>query len=283
MSENEEATLMEFEDKLKQEFKSAAEKLERPIVLDRQIEQLFTSYLNGLTIEIYKDSQHAISQAQSIKLTEDIRNQLSPGESAFVYIADLDKKIGDVPSLGFSRVTNPQAYSDYNQWKKLIEEDFVNIKLPTRLPDGFAFIKGEIEGPLGELTYENELKYYMMLKERAITANEKMTWEKAVPEDNCFLFKTPRLLYSNQKEDQIEVRYFLVSGDKLISVMPNPEKFQIGDFEAYYSEINLPEIGVWKEIRGYEHKNGQTYSYCISTQSSNVTKEDLLLIANNLK
>jgi RNA polymerase sigma-70 factor (ECF subfamily) len=91
LNKNKEAKLpMEFEDRLKHEFKSKADKLERPLYLDNQIKQIFTNHFKNLTIEIYNDNEYEVarSQAQTINLTEGIRNQLAPGESAFVYIAE---------------------------------------------------------------------------------------------------------------------------------------------------------------------------------------------------
>lgn len=274
---------MEFEERLRQEFKSKADKLEPPLYLDDQIKQIFTNHFKNLSIEIYNASEVAISQVQAIKLTEGIRNQLAPGESAFVYIAELDKQIGNVPSLGFYRVIHPHSFSDFDQWIEIIKDDFEDIKLLTAFPKGFSFLKGENEGPTGGLTYENELKYYMALKERAMAENANITWQKAVPEDKCSIFKTPRFIYSNQSQEQIEISLGLVHGDRYMSIMPNPEKCQVANMEAYFSKIESPEIGVLKRIDGFEHKNGKTYSIHISTQSVQVTKEDLLFIADNLK
>lgn len=273
---------MEFEERLRQDFKSKADKMEPPLYLDDQIKQMFTNHFKDLSIEIYNESEVTISQVQAIKLTEGIRNQLAPGESAFVYIAELDKQIGNVPSLGFCRVIHPHSFSDFDQWMEIIKEDFKDIKIPTALPKGFSFLKGENEGPMGGLTYENELKYYMALKERAIAENTNITWQKAVPEDKCSIFKAPRFVYSNHSQEQIEVCFGLVHGDRLI-VMPNPEKCQVANMEAYFSKTESPEIGILKRIDGFEHKSGNTYSIHISTQSVHVTKEDLLFIADNLK
>jgi hypothetical protein len=173
-----------------------------------------------------------------------------------------------------------------NQWLELMKEDSNKeyIIVPAVLPEGFAFSKGEIEGPTGGFTYEIELKYYKMLKERAIAENENITWQKAVPEDQCHIFKNAlRSIYSNHSQEQIEFSFGLVHGDRQMIILSNPEKIQIGNMEAYYSEIDSNETSILKTISGYELKNGKTYAIQISTQSNHVTKDDLFLIANHLK
>ena len=274
---------MDFEDKLRQEFKTKAEKLEPPpLYLFDHIKQIFTNHFKDLKIEIYSTTEVAISEHRALKLTEEIRSELSPGESAFVYIAELDKKIGNVPSLGFYNVVHPIPFPNFNQWMEIVKDDYEDIIIPTALPIGFNFLRGENVGPIGGFTYENEVKYYLALKERANTENANITWQKAVPEDNCSPSIVPRFIYSNESKGQIEYSFGLVHGDRLI-VMANPEKCQVANMEAYFSEIELPQIGSIKGISGFENKNGKTYSVHISTYSAHVTKEDLLHIANNLK
>jgi hypothetical protein len=64
------------------------------------------------------------------------------------------------------------------------------------------------------------------------------------------------------------------------------EKVRVTDFEGYYTVNNkyvLNDTGYLQDINWLEQVKGQTIIYHVSTPSQNVTKADLLLVANNLK
>jgi hypothetical protein len=263
---------------------------------------LYNLRSNHVSIEASGDSQLNFSQNQLNELRgfiNEVSNHLSPGESAFVYMAELDKiKFPNVPhGPGLNKVNNPVMYSDLNQWKELTKQDFGDLKTPTILPYGFSFIKGELESPLGNIDITNDKKYYTLLKKKAIAAEKKMAWQKAVPDDSIhdkdFINNIPRIVFTNSDKDQIEISYMLVpKTDKPIkftsrmSDISTAEKVQVADFDAYYT-VNknyfLSETGKLQDINWIEQVNGQTILYHVSSPSANVSKDELLLVANNLK
>src|SRR5690348_8390079 len=64
---------------------------------------------------------------------KEVRNQLIPGEAAFVYLAEMDKiKLkGMDQGLGLNKVNAPKPYTDIEQWKELTKMNFVEFKTPT--------------------------------------------------------------------------------------------------------------------------------------------------------
>jgi hypothetical protein len=87
------------------------------------------------------------SQVTEIHSTiNEVQNQLTPGEAAFVFIAELDKiKLpGMDQGLGLARVNAPKPYTDLNQWKELTKENFTDFKTPTSLPSGYSFKSGTL-------------------------------------------------------------------------------------------------------------------------------------------
>jgi hypothetical protein len=221
-----------------------------------------------------------------------VHNQLSPGESAFVYIAELDKiKLpGSDHGLGLTRVNDPKKFTDLNKWKELTKQDFADFKTPTSLPNGFTFKSGALEYLLGNIDLANTTKYYTMLKNKASEAKETIAWQKAESEDtvkNINIIDVPTLSYSNNNQDQIDITYLILSSSvKVDRKVNSAEKVQVAGFDGYYS-VNkhnyLSETGTTQDIQWTEQKNGTTIQYTVSSPSLSVTKEDLLLVANNLK
>jgi hypothetical protein len=256
--------------------------------------------LNNISIEASKDSQFNFTQKQMneiIGARKEVKNQLDPGESAFVFIAELDKiKVPgflDGEGMGLNIISNPLPFLDINQWKELTKSSFAAFRTPTLLPNGFAFNKGEIEEHYS-IESDNQTKYYQLLKEKALAADGKFAWQKAGPED--FLSRgiiTPQLIYTNSANDQIEVNYTVkppgTENMNFITLMgdsANAEKVHVAGLEGYYSENNqyvLNDTGYMKDIIWLEQVNDQTIICHVSTSSKNVTKEELLLVANHMK
>jgi hypothetical protein len=263
---------------------------------------LYSLQANNFTMEASGTSALRLSKDQLSEITgslHQVRGQLAPGESAFVYIAALESiKLPEAPEgLALHRVNHPQPYTDINQWKQLLGKGFQNIKTPTVLPDGFTFNRAELEGPIGMLDMDNYKKYNTLLKAQAAAAPEKIAWQKAVQEDahedQAVIPKSPRLVYTNSQKDQIEISYTLIPpSDKKVDIKvktsdaSSAEKVQVADKDAYYTVNNsnfLSDTGKSQEIVWVEQREGQTVMYHAATSSVNVTKADLLLVAGGLK
>jgi hypothetical protein len=236
-----------------------------------------------------------LTQAQTKEIHSAItavHNQLSPGEAAFVYIAELDKikPPGSDHGLGLNRVNAPKPYTDLNQWKELTKKSFAEFKTPTSLPKGYTFKSGALEYLMGNIDPSNTKKYYTMLKNKASDAKETMAWQKAESKDtvkNINIIDVPTLNYSNNNQDQIDIAYMILPSSVKVDRKDNStEKVQVAGFTGYYS-VNkhnyLSETGTTQDIHWTEQKQGTTIQYTVSSPSLSVTKADLLLVADNLK
>jgi hypothetical protein len=238
------------------------------------------------------------AQMQSIRGTiNQVQNQLEPGESAFIFIDALDKtKLpGSDQGLGLIRVNHPQPYTDISQWKEQTNKAFAHFKIPTRLPEGFALNRGELEYPMGNIDAANQKKYYAMLKKKAAESKDNTAWQKAAADDkvsNQGFSEIPRLLYTNNNQAQIEVSYRVIPTEeknvKHIKRMDaaTTEQLKVNSFEGDYTINNnnyLSETGTMRDIQWTEPNDGKTIQYTVSTPSSNVSKEDLLVVAANMK
>jgi hypothetical protein len=261
---------------------------------------LYNLHENRVNLEASSDSQFNFTAEeikQIIGAIREVRSQLEPGESALVYIAVLDKiKLSGAFKAGLSRVNNPQPYTEINQWRELTKKTFGDLKIPTLVPDGFAFAKGELESPVGNIDLAVYKKYYPVLKKKAATAKSIVAWEKAGPEaanQEKAVTEIPRLVYVNKNQDQIEVSYTLVpKSDKNIQIKLSMSgsttvgKVHVADYDAYYT-VNahnfMTDTGMMKTVNWMEQRDGQTIIYNVSTPSMHVTEDQLLLVANHLQ
>jgi hypothetical protein len=261
---------------------------------------LYILHENRVNLEASSDPQFnftAEEAKQIIGAITEVRSQLALGDSALVYIAALDKiKLSGAFKAGLSRVNNPQPYTDINQWKELTKNTFADLKIPTLVPNGFAFAKGELESPLGNIGLAVYQKYYPVLKKKAAVAKSNVAWQKAGSEaanQEKAMTEIPRLVYVNQNQDQIEISYTLVpKSDKNILIKRSlggsstAEKVHVADYDAYYT-VNtnnfMTDTGMMKTVNWMEQRDGQTIIYNVSTPSMNVTEDELLLVANHLQ
>jgi hypothetical protein len=265
---------------------------------------LYKLQTTNLSIEVTEGTELHFSDTQLKQIRESIheaRQQLAPGESAFVYIAELDRiKLPGAPSgLGLMKVNQPAPYPDMKIWLELLNTtgNFSGIKIPVELPHGFTFNHGELESPTGMLDAVDMAKYYKPLQQQAAEANQAMAWQKAQARDigtkQDFITESPRLIYVNSSQDQIEISYSVTptaskNTDVKIKTSPSTtsEKLQVAGYDAFYtlnSNSFLSDTGVVKDIHWLEQKDGRTIDYHVSSSSLNVSKEDLLLVANHMR
>jgi phage-related protein len=252
------------------------------------------------TLQVSDSGTLHFNEAQMKKVRgtiNQVQNQLTSGESAFVFIEELDKlKLpGSDQGLGLVRINHPQPYTDIQQWKEQTGKAFARFKIPTRLPEGFTFNRGELEYPMGILDAANNKKYYAMLKKIAAESKDNMAWQKAVAEDkvsNQDFSEVPRLLYTNRNNEQIEVSYMIIPAEgKQVKHLRIKDaaalvKLKVDGFEGDYTINNhnyLSETGIMRDIQWTEPSEGKAIQYHVSTPSMNVSKEDLLVVAANMK
>ncbi|MCR8632676.1 hypothetical protein [Paenibacillus radicis (ex Xue et al. 2023)] len=263
---------------------------------------LYNLHANNISIEVSAEPNLQFSQAQLNEIQasiHEVRQQLSSGESAFVYINELDRvKLPGAPTgMGLTKVNQPKSYTDIRQWKELVKVNFAGVKTPEELPKGFIFSRGELESPIGMLDAASMAKYYKPLQQQAAAAKQNMAWQKASAQDkeapNDFISESPRLVYINNSRDQIEISYSVVpSSDKntdmkiKTSTSSTADHVKVAGVDAYYtvnSNSFLSETGIVKDINWLEQQNGRTLIYHVTSPSINVSKEDLLFVANHMR
>ncbi|MFE5323694.1 hypothetical protein ACFQ88_33915 [Paenibacillus sp. NPDC056579] len=256
---------------------------------------LYTMHSGKVSVEVSKDEQVQLPDKVNAEIRasfQDIRNRLKPGESAIVYISELEKR--NLPAL--TRVNRPIEYTELNPWAELIKaSEGVPLKMPTMMPQGFTFSYGELEAPVGLVDATSYSLYSKLLKDKASKSKQSIVWERDTrPQAASAGLKSPGLVYMNPKGDPIEIRYqVLESADGKIDMSlrtgsaTTGEKVTVNGKDGYFTVNNssfLSDTGTQSTVSWLEESsNGRTIIYQISAFSPNIGKEELLLAANGLK
>ncbi|WP_028553063.1 hypothetical protein [Paenibacillus sp. UNC451MF] len=254
---------------------------------------LYTMQTNKVQLEVSKNAavQLPDSLNEQIRGTfREVRSQLSPGEAAVVYVQPLEQR--KLPAV--TMLVHPAAYTDIQHWKQQVEQAGTQLKTPTVLPQGFYYVRGELQPLVGMLDAESYAKYEKKLKQQAKETKQTIVWQKAeAPSISADGFYSPGLIYANTHNDEIEVRYQLLpaseehmdlkltTGDKTTG-----EKVSVAGKEGYYT-VNPQSIftdnGAARDVSWMDSVDGRTILYHVMTSSANVTKDELLAVANSLK
>ncbi|MEC0212489.1 hypothetical protein P4H70_26515 [Paenibacillus ehimensis] len=254
---------------------------------------LYTMQTDKVRVELTQQAAASLPASLSAELTQsvrDIRSELASGESAYVYSAELEKR--KLPAL--LKITAPAAYTDIEAWKTETKRRFAPFKAPTALPAGFAFVRGELEAPVGGIDAAAYEQYHSLLRKKALAGNRTIVWQKAPAASAAVSpMDMPGLVYANGEGEQIEVRYQVFPGDDAVTDIrtitgesTTAEKVSVSGKDGYYT-LNrnhiLSETGAMQSLVWLEAQDGSTILYQVTTPSLNVSQDDLLRIANSLQ
>jgi len=254
---------------------------------------LYTMQANKVQLEVSKSSVVQLPDALSEQIRGaygDVRSQLAPGEAAVVYVQPLEQL--KLPAV--TLLIHPVAYTSMEQWKREVEQAGLQAKAPAVVPEGFSFVRGELQPRIGLMDAQSYTDYAKKLKQQAKEAKQTITWQKAaVPSFGADGLVSPGLIYANAHNDEIEIRYQVMSaGDEQIDLklvtgdQTTGEKVAVTGREGYYT-INPQSLwtdgGESREVSWMEPSEGRTLLYHVMTSSPNVTKEELLALANSLR
>jgi hypothetical protein len=254
---------------------------------------LYQMNAGNFSFSVSSNAQMNINSQEAQLIQEQmnqVRQQLAVGESALIYMPLLSQH--KLPPL--IKVTQPQAYTDLAEWRNQLDRGLSSSKLPDKLPEGFAFAEGRMELPVGGIS-PNELHDNLeTLKKKA---NGSIAWHKITSSGSepqaLAEWKIPNLVYRNAKGEHIEIYYQLIPNsekEKAIHVetqqMDQVDKMNLNGIDAYYSENKhsfLSPTCQSKALTWMGQENGRIVMYSVVSESVDVTKQDLVYMAEHMQ
>ncbi|WP_127592835.1 hypothetical protein [Paenibacillus lautus] len=241
--------------------------------------------MSAVTLEDVKLSK---TQLESIRLARnEVKAQLNPGESAVVYLTDLD----NVKSLPFILVSQPEVNEDLDTWRKVLTDRHFDVLPPASLLGTYRFAGGMELSPFGfYVGSETDITALMEeLKAESEETGKDFTWRKT-PVPTSFPLLTYTSVYRNSDQ---ETMYLVMetapdSTVKLQMVAPSSAKYEemnLNGHTAHYFKKDsyiYTDSQFYQEISWMLEKEGQAIIYRLGSDSTAMTKEQLMEAARSL-
>jgi len=232
---------------------------------------------------------HATTAEQIRNVFDEVRSSLGEDEKAFVFVSLLERE--KLPA--FASVSNPRIYTDLAQWKQAVGYD-ADWSLPGQLPDGYSIAGGRTQLPVEGGTPEWMKTYERKLKEEAKQTGQPAAWAKITASENPDIpgVNVPNMLLTKNGEAEIIVSWQVVPEGTNVEIHGKSgngtmsEKLTVSGNEAAYmhsSDNFLSRTGYVQHLSWADEVNGKSILYQLSSDYANVSKEDLLYIANHMK
>jgi hypothetical protein len=233
-------------------------------------------------------------QAQVVReRINQVRQQLASGESAMVYVPELNKL--KLPPL--VKVNQPLSYTSIEGWLQQLVGSAGAYKLPDKLPEGFAFTEGRTVLPIGAINADILRDNLETLKKQSKDGTAGITWKKfdadGTHAQSFGAQDIPNLIYQNAKGDQIQIYYQLIPDSEKVKTVQaqitgieQVEKVSLNGKEAYYSVNNhafLSPSNQSQALTWIGQDNGQIVLYSVLSESVGVSKQDLVFTAEHMK
>ncbi len=218
---------------------------------------------------------------------EEVKAQLNPGDTAVVYLQDYDIQVAGTPLVFGINKPIPIPLED---WKATLQQHSIEEKLPESILGTFNFVEGMENSPyqfsFGPDGYQllNEMK-----AENKKTGSE-LLWRKAD------LSKAEPVVpytsvYRNSSNETIYLTWQIANGNpdlKMFQVAPpntTYEEINIGGLTAHYmldDQSLFGQSNIHQDVMWLKESGGKSVIYHVQTDSTKLTKEQLIEAAKSL-
>ncbi|GAA0382482.1 hypothetical protein [Bacillus horti] len=250
------------------------------------VTQLFSMEMDHALFEVEYDKRFTLVHTSSEEIMsqlKSVQSQLEPGEAAIVYLPELEKEaFPHFREYPFMKVGNPILYQDLNQWSEILGSPYNLVKQPNYLPEDFT-----LQGGVLDLEYWGALSWEgMQLGEELVqSAQGNMEWVRYTEPEY-----TPTFVYEDASKNKIFVSPFYVGEEVMKMIMTvnsftDYEQVNIRGDEGFYTN-NSDHILYEGDVQGlswFEKIGESVFQYSILTNSPDVTKEDLIKMAESVR
>ncbi|TVX89672.1 hypothetical protein [Paenibacillus agilis] len=240
--------------------------------------------MSAISEEVTLNKEQLTSISRSLA---DVKEQLQIGENALVYFADLEGEevLQGKPLFPVSR---PAVNENLENWKLSIPHAGVADSVPSNILDDFLFEGGMKGSPFGLFFSDSFTETLDELKRESKDTGKKVVWRKEVSssEGPLNIFTS---IYRNSKQQAIyvgvETSSEKISIKGIIPSSSSYETLNINGSQAHYTRDDNSLFSTsltYQEVMWMEIHEGQTFVYRVASDSSAITKEQLVQAAKGL-
>lgn len=257
-----------------------------------------------LTYNINNEYNLTVEEDREImNIIEEVRQKLAPGEAAYVY----STKFATLDYGPVLKVKQPHRYDTLSEWKQAVSSFIYQVAVPQKLPEGYTFSYGTDDYTYGGAYENDKQRQIKMIKGFLANKVENPTADYVWMIDDRPIIKkynTPMLYFKDTKSDsgnEIMINYYAFKNSKngnstFEQVDPNGTNQSVvssSKGKMIYSKIQrTPNIEDNKDFIAfsqslnwaeYNEKTHQSTLYTLSTNTPEITKEQLIEIAESIK
>ncbi len=217
---------------------------------------------------------------------QQVKAQLSPGESAVVYLRDYDLEV-DGTSVVFG-INNPLLIP-VEAWKTALQQQGVKEKLPETLLGSYHLAEGMETSPFQATLGTDDYAILDELKAEGKKSGSEMLWRKTGASND--IVATYTSVYRNAAGDTLYLTWQIAGSDSnsvIFQLSPpgiTSEDAQIGGITAHYLKNDQSLFGqspVHQDVTWLSQTGDKAVAYHVQTDSVSMTKEQLVEAAKSL-
>ncbi|MEC0168309.1 hypothetical protein [Paenibacillus graminis] len=251
------------------------------LLFDEHTEKLSSNYRTEQQLQLAPEEVANIRSSLA-----EVKAQLNPGETAVVYFKDHDFEVQGSPVV--FGINNPVALP-LEAWRVTLQQHNVGEKLPESILGTYNFVGGMETSPYQFSFGGNAYTLLDEMRAESKKTGSGMLWRKADASDD--LIGTYTSVYRNVANDSIYLTWQIAEGApgaKMMQLVPPNtvyEDVQLGSLTGHYLKDGQSLFGqssVHQDVTWLSESEGKTVSYHVQTDSTAMTKEQLIEAARSL-
>lgn len=251
---------------------------------------LFEDHKDQITVNYQTNEALHLEPADVEKIRvslEEVKAELSPGDTAVVYFKDYETMIGGSPVVyGIHKPVSVEP----DAWRAVLKQHNIGEKLPESLLGAYELVEGMEASPYQFSFGTDAFQLLDEMKAESGQTGGKVLWRKTeVSADQPIAPYTS--VYRNSLNDTIYVTWQIADGGsdiRLFQAAPPNTKYEditINGVSAHYLLNNQALFGqsaTQQDVMWLKESGEQTIVYHVQSDSTTLTKEQLIQAAQSL-
>jgi hypothetical protein len=217
---------------------------------------------------------------------KEVKTQLSAGESAVVYLADYEAKFTRMPLLA---VTNAVMEREIQDWKAILKYHHAPDNIPESIFGTYQFVGGMKAPPYGAFVDMDTVQLLDEMKAESRKTGNDVIWRKYTATADPIpaytsIYRNPEqatIYFSLQMVSDVPIRMEVTTSASSVY-----EELNLNGNKAHFTRTEQALYGdsnIYQDITWMNEDGERTLIYQVGSDSSSVTKEQLVQAARSMQ